>query len=160
MNAPKGTQATGIAQDVSQELHAFERWLERRLAPLVESVDPDALARWRKELSAISELVSRQTRVRVALIGTTGAGKSTFLNAVLRQEVLPVGVMHPCTAFVTAVSFAPGPAFSLAIRYATSDEWRHDLETFVSMLEPGDGDGDGEGHHESGRMLEVARKRL
>lgn len=160
MKGAKSTPLTGPAQLVAQDVKAFAGWLERRLAPLVEPHDPDALASWRRELSAISDLVKRPTRVRVALVGTTGAGKSTFLNAVLKQEVLPVGVMHPCTAFVTAVSFAPVPEFRLAIRYATHDEWRRDLETFVAMLEPGDGDGDGDGHHESGRMLEVARKRL
>jgi hypothetical protein len=145
---------------VANEVNALRDWFERRLAPVVESRDPDAIGAWRRELSAISDLVTQPTRVRVALVGTTGAGKSTFLNAVLRQEVLPVGVMHPCTAFVTAVSYAAGPAFKLTIRYATPDEWRRDLDTFIAMLEPGEGDGDGESHHESGRMLEVARKRL
>lgn len=142
------------------ELNAFEAWFRETLAPLAGPDDRSAFDSWRRELAAVKDLVDDASRVRVALIGTTGAGKSTFLNAVLRQEVLPVGVMHPCTAFVTSVTYAPGPRFTLAIRYATREEWARDVETFASMLEPGETDDDGAAHLESTRMVEVARKRL
>ncbi|MEZ4503015.1 MAG: dynamin family protein [Dehalococcoidia bacterium] len=146
--------------EVDAEVTALSRWFNERLAQLEAGEDREAFEGWRRELAAIRALIDEPNRVRVALIGTTGAGKSTFLNAVLRQEVLPVGVMHPCTAFVTAVSYRPGHAYEVTVRYATREEWRRDVEAFAAMLEPGEADVGGGERLETSRMLEVARKRL
>ena len=157
MTAPEA--AAGLLQSVTTEVDAFAEWFAGTFAPLVLPEDRDAFDAWSQELQTIERLANEPSRVRVALIGTTGAGKSTFLNAVLRHEVLPVGVMHPCTAFVTTVSYEAGPGYRLTVRYATREEWMHDVEAFAAMLEPGETD-DGAVPVESTRIKEVARKRL
>jgi predicted GTPase len=66
--------------------------------PIASRKFPDEVAAWRSELQAIRLQLAPSDQLRIALVGTTGAGKSSLLNALLDQELLPVGVMEPCTA--------------------------------------------------------------
>ncbi len=68
--------------------------------------------------------------------------------------------MHPCTAFVTAVSYSPKSQYSVTVRFCTSDEWQKDVETLAAALQPGDSDEDGDGRGESKRLVEAAKKRV
>ena len=136
---------------------AFEQvrhWLEGEVAAAAAG-EPDKFASWRAEFSAIQAHVENTSAQRIALVGTTGAGKSSFLNAVLEQELLPVGVMEPCTAFVTRVGYAAGNSFKVRIQYVTEDEWQADLRSLVECLAPGEGT-DGE----SRAVLLAAKKRV
>lgn len=142
------------------EINSFSKWFDEKLEPFAKSSHPLELTAWRSELGLIRGLVEHPERVRIALVGTTGAGKSTFLNAVLGQEVLPVGVMQPCTAFVTAVSYSPESRYSVTVQFCTSDEWEKDLEALAGALRPGETEEDGESRSESKRLLEAARKRV
>ncbi|MBZ5627184.1 MAG: dynamin family protein, partial [Acidobacteriia bacterium] len=135
-------------------------WFERHVAPLAVRSYPKQMAQWRKQLAEIQAMLKSPTQVRIALVGTTGAGKSTFLNAVLGQEVLPVGVMAPCTAFVTAVRHATGPGYKVQVQFVTPDEWRKDLDTIVATLGPGETDEEGTDKVESKRFRDAARKRI
>ncbi|MGH3630757.1 MAG: dynamin family protein, partial [Sciscionella sp.] len=61
---------------------------------------PEALS------ARVSELRRRlrQDRFRVLVVGEAKRGKSTFVNALLRRDVLPTGVT-PLTAIATTVSY-------------------------------------------------------
>lgn len=142
-----------------QALAVFCNWMTAKVEPVAKVSYPLELASWCKELELIRSQVERPERVRIALIGSTGAGKSTFLNAVLGQEVLPVGVMQPCTAFVTSVRHSDLPGFTVDVNFCSRDEWRAEVESFAAFIAPGDDDsifGDGE----SRRLIEAARKRV
>ena len=109
-------------------------------------------------LDEIVKPLRATSEVHVALVGTTGAGKSTFLNAILRQEVLPVGVMEPCTAFVTTVRHSDVPGFVLTTEFISAKEWERDVDCLASTLELKEGDDD---QIEIGRQEQrVARARL
>lgn len=109
-------------------------------------------------LDEIVKPLRATSEVHVALVGTTGAGKSTFLNAILRQEVLPVGVMEPCTAFVTTVRHSDTPGFVLTTEFISAKEWERDVDCLASTLELKEGDDD---QIEIGRQEQrVARARL
>ena len=109
-------------------------------------------------LDEIVKPLGATSEVHVALVGTTGAGKSTFLNAILRQEVLPVGVMEPCTAFVTTVRHSDAPGFVLTTEFISAKEWERDVDCLASTLELKEGDDD---QIEIGRQEQrVARARL
>lgn len=133
------------------------RWLKTQVAPIAQK-HPQQLEDWNREMRAIREQLANTDSVRVALVGTTGAGKSTFLNAVLGHELLPVGVMEPCTAFVTLVRYHAHSAYRVTVDFVTPTEWRRDLETLRALLTPTiDPDAD---MSETKRLLTAAKKRV
>ena len=139
-----------------RDFDQINKWLKEKVEPVARVSFPLELAAWRKELDLIRSQIDRPDQVRVALVGSTGAGKSTFLNAVLGQEVLPVGVMEPCTAFVTLVRYREVGGYEVSIQFSTNEEWQRDLQAFVAYLQPGDSEGD----TESKRLINAARKRV
>ena len=124
----------------------------------VASIFPEKTQEFRREAEAILELLDKPTEVRIALVGTTGAGKSTFLNALLCQEVLPVGVMEPCTAFVTTVRHAEATGYQASVEFITEDEWEQDLDYLATTVEPAAGDDDEQ--DTTRQMVRAARARI
>jgi hypothetical protein len=149
-----------LLKQTKEATSSFERWFDEKVKPNAANKYPPEFDKWRKELSLIQTLVDHPGRVQLALVGTTGSGKSTFLNAVLGQEILPVGVMRPCTAFVTSVRHSSEPGYSVNISFCSQTEWESDLRSLITALEPGEDDQDGENRAESRRLLEAARKRI
>lgn len=145
--------------EAKQALAIFDKWMDTNVQPVASRLYPLELAEWRKELDLIRGQMERPDRVRIALVGSTGAGKSTFLNAVLGQEVLPVGVMQPCTAFVTLVRQSETPGFTVGVEFCSRDEWRAEVESFAAFITPGD-DESTSGDGESKRLIDASRKRI
>jgi hypothetical protein len=154
------TDLIKMIQYAKSEIQSFSLWMDERVEPLASATYPLELSAWRKELALIRPLIEAPDRLRIALVGATGAGKSTFLNAILGQEVLPIGVMQPCTAFVTAVSHSSEPGYRVTVRFCTSQEWQADLESLILALKPGDADEESDGRGESKRLMDAARKRI
>lgn len=61
--------------------------------------------------------VERDRPLRVAVVGEFNAGKSTFLNALLGEDVAPTGVL-PTTATLHWVAWAPDPFARIVVRGA------------------------------------------
>jgi hypothetical protein len=133
---------------------ATTAWLKQEVA----KVFPEKTQEFLREAEAILELIDKPAEVRIALVGTTGAGKSTFLNALLCQEVLPVGVMEPCTAFVTTVRHAEGQGYRASIEFITPEEWAQDLDYLATTVEPAGGDDDGQ--DVTRQMIRAAKARI
>lgn len=142
-----------------QQMIAVSNWIRDRVSPVAAKSFPVELGSWRKEFDLIRNQIEHPETVRIALIGSTGAGKSTFLNAVLGQEVLPVGVMQPCTAFVTLVRQSPNPGYTLEVEFCSRAEWQKEVESFAAYLRPGDSESIA-GDVESKRLVDAARKRV
>lgn len=143
-------------EDVRQHAAAFKNWVAASVAPVLAGGHSEKLSAWQTEIDEVLALVTRPERLRIALVGSTGAGKSTFLNAVLGQEILPVGVMRPCTAFVTSVSRARDGRYRIEVRFFTRDEWYRDLETLWELMHEGEGDDE----EDSRRLIDAVRKRV
>jgi hypothetical protein len=129
-------------------------WLRQDVA----EVFPEKSQEFVREADAILELLDKPAEVRIALVGTTGAGKSTFLNALLCQEVLPVGVMEPCTAFVTTVRHSEEPGYRATVQFITEEEWAQDLDYLATTVEPESGDDDEQ--EVTRQMVRAARARI
>src|SRR6185312_8625251 len=61
--------------------------------------------------------VERERPLRVAVVGEFNAGKSTFLNALLGEDVAPTGVL-PTTATLHWVAWAPDPFARVVVKDA------------------------------------------
>jgi cellulose synthase operon protein C len=124
----------GIGGDVAgwaAELRAglMARWLPQA-APgeIAKSADwPELLHELRRSARALDRVdlvgsiealaVERERPLRVAVVGEFNAGKSTFLNALLGEDVAPTGVL-PTTATLHWVAWAPDPFARIMVRGA------------------------------------------
>jgi hypothetical protein len=156
------TQAPAHAGDPVLRAHAsliaLSTWMEARVKPVALTQAPSEWQRWQAELQSIRAILHRPQSVRIAMVGTTGAGKSTFLNALLGQRVLPVGVGAPVTAFVTLVRHHTNPSYDIEVEFASRAEWKADIDRYLQASTPGEDEGDGEGVMK--RTLNTMRKRI
>lgn len=108
--------------------------------------------RWRGEWApALLRIIKeRETRpqVEISLMGGTGAGKSTLVNALLDARILPVSNMRACTAAISEISYAPGSEYRARIQFVSRESWHKEisllLEDVRDSRSAGDGDGDGD----------------
>jgi hypothetical protein len=87
------------------------------------------------QLQACGELAQSRGVVDVAVLGQFKAGKSSFLNALIGAEVLPVGVL-PLTALVTRLGH--GAQDRLQVRFLSGESRNYplaDLASFVTERE-------------------------
>lgn len=142
-------------REATEALGSFSAWFEKDVTAIAQKRFPQQYNSWTRELEGIRSILQRPRRIRIALVGTTGSGKSTLLNALLGQQLLPVGVMKPCTAFVTTVRYSVGPEYGLNVRYCTPEEWQRDLETLFAALQV-----DAAGEEIDRHLVAAARRRL
>lgn len=97
--------------------------------------------RWIKEIETLKQK-SETTRVIVGVVGTTGAGKSSLINALLDEErLVPTSSMRACTAVVTEISFNHGPdRYRAEIDFVSPAEWEAELKLMFQDIESEDGD--------------------
>jgi hypothetical protein len=95
-------------------------------------------SRW---IKAIDQLCARprQGRTIVGVVGNTGAGKSSVINAVLDEErLLPTSGMRACTASATEVSYNdsddPAKLYRAEIEFITYEDWLRELEALYEDL--------------------------
>ncbi len=80
----------------------------------------------------------------IGVVGNTGAGKSSVINAMLDEErLVPTNCMRACTAVVTQISWndtsADGERYRAAIEFISANEWEKDLRVLLTDLVAGDG---------------------
>ncbi len=106
----------GAGQDLKNRLQRLEQTsAELELLAQIERVVTDrGLVEFRSSITGIAERLEDQS-LEVAVFGRVSAGKSSLLNAILGEEILPVGVT-PITAVPTRIRF--GQAAALTVSYA------------------------------------------
>ncbi|QDS73746.1 hypothetical protein FKW77_004922 [Venturia effusa] len=92
-------------------------------------------------LSQIAKLKRQMTRNRtvVGVVGNTGAGKSSVINALLDEErVVPTSCMRACTAVVTEISWnesdKSSERYRAEIEFITKESWEKELGQLVSDM--------------------------
>lgn len=82
--------------------------------------------------------------VSVALLGGTGAGKSTLVNSLLGASVLPTNALSVCTSAITRVRYKAGDTYTAAIELVPIETWMKQVqlasEDVISAKEGDDAD--------------------
>ncbi|XP_071177089.1 titin homolog isoform X3 [Mytilus edulis] len=90
---------------------------------------------WKQELTELeSKLCS--PKVTVAVVGTTGAGKSSLMNAIIdHYNVLPTSGTQACTAVVVKIeSNSTSDLFEADIEFLSKEEWENELQLLKKDL--------------------------
>ncbi|KAK3495154.1 Dynamin family-domain-containing protein [Neurospora hispaniola] len=101
------------------------------------------IAKWCKSIQDLQAQSCKQRTV-VGVVGSTGAGKSSVINAVLNQESLvPTNGMRACTATITEIQYNDADdsqeSFRGEVHFVTEDDWMKELHILLDDLQaPGD----------------------
>lgn len=79
---------------------------------------------------------SERKKSIIGIVGSTGAGKTSFINALLDEEtLLPTNCMRACTATITEISFNKGShKYRFVIEFLSRTDWQDELEKGFQVL--------------------------
>ncbi|KAJ7129761.1 hypothetical protein C8R44DRAFT_777600 [Mycena epipterygia] len=75
----------------------------------------------------------------IAICGATGAGKSSILNAILDDNIVPTSGMRACTAVVTEIAYHKKKTIDADVSFLSEAEWKAELEILLSDMVDEDG---------------------
>lgn len=75
----------------------------------------------------------------IAVCGATGAGKSSILNAVLDDNIVPTSGMRACTAVVTEIAYHDKNTIEADVSFLSMEEWIAELKVLLDDLVEEDG---------------------
>nr|XP_013800790.1 PREDICTED: uncharacterized protein LOC106486693 [Apteryx mantelli mantelli] len=112
-----------VLRDISQVLHA------------VEGIDGEHMQEWREQIDRLQKN-SKMPKTYIAVVGNTGAGKSSLLNALLGEEaVLPTSAMRACTAVVVEISkSAETSPYEADVEFLSKEEWFSELKALLEDM--------------------------
>lgn len=116
-------------ETVRQQIQAIAGWYRELARPaLAARVGDSILEALDQQVKDLERRGAERPRVQVALFGTTGVGKSTLVNAMLGQNLLPMGTIGSTTA--AEVIIRQGPRRRVLVDYldrATLEKYLEDL---------------------------------
>jgi hypothetical protein len=108
-----------------------------RVPLLAESGNKDA-EQWLHQIDNLRKQATR-TRTVVGVVGNTGAGKSSVINAMLDEErLVPTNCMRACTAVVTELSWNDSEEedskYRAEIEFIQPEDWARELKVLFEEL--------------------------
>lgn len=96
------------------------------------------IAKWIKSVEDLQGQSHKQRTV-VGVVGSTGAGKSSMINAVLDQEdLVPTSNMRACTAVITEIAYNESNnaehAYRGEVHFITKEQWIRELRVLYDDL--------------------------
>lgn len=92
---------------------------------------------WLREIENLQSQGAPTTLI--AVCGATGAGKSSILNAILDDNIVPTSGMRACTAVVTEIGYHAKKTVDADVSFLSEQEWREELAVLLDDLTDEDG---------------------
>ncbi len=90
------------------------------------------LADWHGQLKQLNRDLAHPPEVMLTLVGGTGAGKSTLINALLGSRLLATSNSRACTSAVTEISHAD--TLSAEVTFVSAESWQQELQDYADLL--------------------------
>jgi ATPase subunit of ABC transporter with duplicated ATPase domains len=135
-------------QDLDKDIQKHIDFAEKVVIPKFEKYNHKA-EQFDKSLLELQELKERcsnslQSKSHICLIGNTGAGKSTLINAILKLDLLPTSNHANCTAVATEIAHCENSHFVVELEFMTRAEWEKEIKTlqdyYSETIEEGEHD--------------------
>jgi energy-coupling factor transporter ATP-binding protein EcfA2 len=137
-----------MSQASSEQIRLFIAQLREYVGGLPASGVP-VNPLWEQRFRDVEERLQAEPEVSIALLGGTGAGKSTLVNALIESRLLPVSSMKACTSAVTEVAFGEGP-YRGEVTFISRSAWHTELQLLTAEI------ADSRGEHDDSRAAEDA----
>ena len=110
-------KGTALLSEIEESIRVMER-------------DSDA-QKWLQQIKTVRDL-NKSSRTVIGVVGNTGAGKSSVINALLDEErLVPTNCMRACTAVVTEISYNEinneSARYRAEIEFIQTEDWRREL---------------------------------
>lgn len=134
----------GNPEQLEAEVEKSLEFLEILKAPLAGMVDHHKDAQYFTQQIQLLKSQQVETPTIIGVVGNTGAGKSSVINAMLEEErLVPTNCMRACTAVVTEMSWNSSEdeyaRYRADVEFIQPADWEKDLR--VSLTELIDGSG-------------------
>ncbi|KZS91727.1 hypothetical protein SISNIDRAFT_456317, partial [Sistotremastrum niveocremeum HHB9708] len=87
---------------------------------------------WFRDIASFRE--QKLPQVVIALCGATGVGKSSLINAILDDNIVPTSGMKACTSVVVEISYNPENSINATIEFLSRQGWEHELSSLLSVI--------------------------
>jgi hypothetical protein len=118
------------------------RYLKRDLLAL--GLSPGAWKRY--DLDGLMSAPEKVPGATIAVVGRQGIGKSSLLNAILDDDILPTGSLNWCTGVPTKIKYHAESTYRAKIKTIEPTEWLKEIEKAKASLSSED---DNEGSERS-----------
>ncbi|KAL2065059.1 hypothetical protein VTL71DRAFT_4199 [Oculimacula yallundae] len=131
--------AEGSPEELEAEVKISKAFLARLRKPLegfvAETKDAE---HWVTQIEQLQKQ-NVHTPTIIGVVGNTGAGKSSVINAMLEEErLVPTNCMRACTAVVTEMSYNksnnPSELYRAHIEFIQASDWEKDLRISLKEL--------------------------
>ncbi|KAA1475755.1 hypothetical protein DENSPDRAFT_444600 [Dentipellis sp. KUC8613] len=78
--------------------------------------------------------------IKVGMYGTTGAGKSSLINAILDGTLMTTSSYGAGTATVTEVAYHADASIRAEVKFVSEESWRATISTLLAAVEDSDSD--------------------
>lgn len=120
-----------------EHARALLEWYRRHAQPLLAKRQSAHLETLEKQAGELERMTAVAPAAEVAFLGSTTAGKSTTINALLGQRILPENRIGSTTAARVILRYGPTKRF--VVRYSSEEQVEADLRRLASDWDDIDG---------------------
>ena len=116
------SEISKLIDDSCTELLHWLKLLKIQLPGRIEQI-----TRLENRVIAIQESLRNPSPISVALLGVTGAGKSSLVNAIIGEDLVPWSGFDTCTAGIARIKYRKGEGYSIRVTFISRESWVGDL---------------------------------
>ncbi|XP_072530452.1 nuclear GTPase SLIP-GC-like isoform X2 [Salminus brasiliensis] len=106
----------------------------------------------RENITKLDAGITKKTTVGV--FGRTGAGKSSLINAILGEDLLPSGTLCACTSVIIQIEAnVTDSSYTAEIEFISKEAWEDELKTILNVLS-------NDGEEKDSAVIDTAKNKI